>query len=243
MVQIFGSSFLGDQDLRSQLAPPLDTSQMQTPRASTLSVEHQDSSGSRGTSGYHPSHSRTVPSNNTRVQQTRRPSQDQSSLQQATVDLSTPLCFNDYLKLHNQTAAPMPFGPVYGSVYTSTHGVLPNPLASEYTASAPHHPHHPHHPRAWSDGISGHRSSGAPLMAADENAADDWSYHLASFPSDTPPEHGSTGDYGESHGFGLQTPRNYRSTEQPGEPEFEFTTPGHKHQTWEQLARELGLHA
>lgn len=78
-------------------------------------------------------------------------------------------------------------------------------------------------------------------MARGDNAGDNWSYHLGSFPSGPPGECGPHGDQGAAQASGPQTHGNYESPQQAEEPESSSDTSSYKHQTWEQLARELGL--
>jgi len=242
MAQAFGQGFLGDRDLRARLALPLDTSQMQTPRISTISPEHPAYLDSRVTSGYPSSQSGLVPSNYTlppNVQPFPLPEQNQRPLQQATGDLSTqspPMCFSDYLKLHNQLAIPLPLPLGDDSLYTSSHGVMPNASVPGYPTSTQQRYSHA---GTWSDATSGHRSNPTASMALDDNAGGNWPYHLASFPSEVHGERGPHGDQTAAHGSGLRIHRNYSSPQQQEEPSP--TTSNHKYQTWEELARELGF--
>jgi len=244
MVRAFGSNFSRDQDLRSRLAQPLDTSQIQTPRISAVPAGHQVSSGTRVASGHRSSQSRSGPSRypaSSTVQQTPLPSEGQRPLQRAMMDLPThspTMNFNDYLKLHNQIAPPLPFGQANESVYAAAHGVIPNPSAAGY--SPPAQQRHSH-ARTWSNATSSHRSSGTTAMARGDTAGDSWSYHPGPFPSGPPGEGGSHGDQGAAPAPSLQTHPDYGSLQQMEEPGPSSTASSQTHQTWEQLVRELGL--
>lgn len=244
MVQAFGQGFPGDHDLRARLALPLDPSQMRTPRIPTISVsaKHPAYPGPRVTSGYPTScpQSRSVPSNYTlpsNLQPFPLPPQDPSTH-------SSPMYFNDYLKLHNQLAIPLPLQPVHDSIYTSSsHGVMPNTSAPGYPTSPPQQRYS--HGRSWSDATSSHQSNLTTSMALDDNTGDSWPYHLASVPtvpSEMPRGRGPHGDPGpaqaQAHGPSLPVHRNYSSPQQPEEPASSST---YKYQTWEELARELGF--
>lgn len=244
MVQAFGQGFPCDQDLRARLALPLDTSQLQTPRISTVSAEYQAYPGSRVISDHPSSRSRSVPSNHTQpsniVQQFSHPAQDQSPGQQVMGNLpthSSTMYFNDYFKMHNQLAIPLPLPlpTVNDPIYASSHGVIPHPSAPEYSPSA--HQHYSH-TGTWTGAPSGHQSNPSTSMALDDNAGDNWPYHQASFPTGG---RGPHGDQGVAHGAGLHTHQNYSSSQQLQGPESSSTS-SHKYQTWEELAHELGFH-
>jgi hypothetical protein len=258
MAQVFGSDFSSNQDLRSRLVLPLVTPST-TPRASTISAEHQASSGPKvaSSSGYYPSQPRPAPSNYTlspNVQHTTLPSQAPNPLQHAMSGLSThspTMYFNDYLKMHNQMATPGPFGPVTGSAYGFEHGAIPGPSASGY--SAPSRPHFPQR-HTWSDATSSSQFTGtsstailahqtpASSTARENNAVDYRSYHPATFLSGVPVGRGPRGDQQAAQGPGPQTYPNDASTLQPEDTDPSPTTSTRSHQTWEELAREFGLH-
>ena len=243
MVRAFGQSFPVDQDLRARLALPLDTSQVQTPRISTVSAEYQTYPGSRVTSDHPSSQSRPVPPNHTQpsniVQQFSHPGQDQSPQQVMgnPATHSPTMSFNDYLKMHNQLATPLslPSPTVHDSIYASSHGVISHPSAPRYSPSA--HQHYSH-TGTWTGASSGHQSNPTTSMALDDNAGDNWPYHQTSFPTGG---RGPHGDQGGAHGSGLHIHQNYSSSQQLEGPGSSSTS-SHKYQTWEELARELGFH-
>ena len=242
MAKAFGQGFPGDQELRARLARPLDTSQSQTPRIS-VSAEHQAYPGSRITSDHPSSQSRSVPSNHmlsSNIQQFPLPAQDQSPLQQVVGHLPThspPMYFNDYLKLHNQLAIPLPSPTANDSIYASSHGVIPNSSAPGRSTSAYQRHSHTH---TWTYTPSSHQSDPTTSMALDDNTADNWPYHRASFPNELPGERGPHGGQGVAHGSGLYIHRNYNPPQRP--VESSSTASSHKYQTWEELAHELGFH-
>lgn len=239
MVKAFGNRFPSDQDLRSRLALPLDTSQMQTPRISTMSAKHQASPGSRIICDYPSLPNYALPPD---VPHFTLPVQDQSPLQREMTDISTdssPMYFNDYMKLHNQLATPLPLRPVNDSIYASSHGVIPNPSFSERSASA--HQRYSH-TRTRSYATSSRRSNPTTPIAQGGTAGDHWSYYLAPFPSEMPGGRGPHGDQGVAHGSDPHIHQNYSPLQQSEGPESFSTTSNYKHQTWEELARELGFH-
>jgi hypothetical protein len=244
MAQAFGQGISSDHGLRSRLSLPLHTSQMPIPGISTIAGEHQASPGSRVTTVYHSSQSRSVPSNyapRSDVQQFPLPPQDQSLLQQAVVDLSIdspPMYFNDYLKLHNQLATSLPLRPANDPIYASSHshGVIDNRSASGYSTSAQQHYSRT---RAWSDATSSHPSNPTTSMARDEHTGENWSYHPVSFPSEIHRQRGLHEDQ-RARGSSFHI---HQSSSAPQQPEDSASTaPKHKHQTWEELAREIGFH-
>lgn len=244
MAQAFGQGFPCDQDLRARLVLPLDTPQLRTPHISTVSAEHQAYPGSRVISGHPSSQSRSVLSNHmlpSNVQQFPLPAQDQSPPQQVIGNLPThspPMYFNDYLKLHNQFAIPLPLPTANESIYASSHGVIRNSSSPGFSTSA-HQPYS--HTRTWTDAPSSHQSDPTTSMALDDNVGDNhWPYHLASFPNELPGERGPYGGQGVTHGSGLHVHRNHDPLQQL--EGSSSTTSSHKYQTWEELAHELGLH-
>ena len=247
MVQAFGQGFPGDHDLRARLAIPLDTSQLQTPRISTVSAEYQAYPGSRVTSSHPSSQSRSVPPNHTQpsniVQQFPPPAQAQSPGQQVMGNLPThsqTMYFNDYLKMHNQLAIPLPLPlpTANDPLYASSHAVIPHTSAPGYSSLA--HQHYSH-TGTWTGAPSGHQSNPTTSMALDDNAGDNWHYHQASFPNELPGEHGPHGDQGVAHASGLHIHQNYSSSQQLEGPGSSSTS-SHNYQTWEELAHELGFH-
>lgn len=238
MVQVFGVNFSCDQGVRVRLALSLETSQIQTRRVSTVSTEYQVSSGS---SGHRSSQCRMVPSNyplSAAVQRPPLPSEDHGPLHplQRTMADTPTMSFNDYLKLHNQTATPVPFGQGNNFAHASAHGMIPNPSAAAAGYSPPAHQRYSH-TRTWSNATS----SGTTAMPRGDNSGDNWPYHPSSFTSGPPGESATCGDQGAAHASDFQTHQNYESPPQAEETAPSPTTSSHNCQTWEQLVRELGL--